>query len=103
MSNHIGWELELKSGKIMREGKVEWKEVPKRDITRLSLFHYGGKRWDLSGKQAYFVRNTVSVIPGISDSVRIEKRCIGYYEGNKKVCYIVDEFTGRLDIKVEEN
>jgi len=31
----------------------------------------------------------------------VESRSIGYYEGNKKVWYTVDEWTGRMEMKVE--
>lgn len=100
---NVGWEVELNNGDVLKEGKVEWRNVPKKDIIRLSLFHFSGRRWDLFDKEAYFVRNTASMVPGIQESTRIEKRCIGYYEGNKKVHYMVDEPTGVLEILIEEN
>jgi hypothetical protein len=95
-----GWEVELDDGTIYKEDCCEWKEVPKVRIKRLTL-HYDGRRWDLTGKQAYFVRSSASVVPGNQASFQIEKRCVGYYEGKDKVCYIVNEHTGELIIKVE--
>ncbi len=94
-----GWEVELKDGSIMTEERYSWREVPNKDIKRLTL-HYEGRRWDLEGKEAYFVKNRASVVPGISSSFRIERRGIGYYEGATKVLYSVDEATGKFSIKV---
>jgi hypothetical protein len=96
----VGWEVELANNKIIREGQLEWTKVPKRGIIRLSLFHYGGKRWDLSGKEAYFVKHRASVIPGVENSFRLERRTIGYYEGCNKICYHVEEFTGKFNLEV---
>ena len=95
-----GWEVELYNGDIYQEDSYEWREVPKIQIKRLTLF-FDGRRWDLQDKQAYFIRNTASVVPGVQESYQVEKRCIGYYEGADKVCYIINEFTGELQIKVE--
>lgn len=95
-----GWEVELKDGTIIRENSCDWKDVPKVNIKRLTLF-FGTRRWDLIDKQAYFIRNTASVAPGSPDSFRIEKRGIGYYEGSTKVLYTVNEFTGEFVMKVE--
>lgn len=94
-----GWEVELNNGKIMREHDSSWRDVPKVKIKKLSLL-FDGRRWDLSGKQAYFIKNRASVVPGIAESFRVERRCIGYYEGATKVCYMVDENTGKFEIKV---
>lgn len=97
-----GWVVELNNGTIMSEDKFAWKDVPNRDIKKLSL-HFDGRKWDLVNKQAYFVKNRASMVPGIKESFRIERRCIGYYEGAKKVHYIVDEVTGKFHMDVEDN
>lgn len=102
LSNFRGWSVELKDGTVMIEGEYKWKDVPNRDIVRLTL-HYDNRRWDLTGKQAYFVRNSASMAPGIQESFRIERRCIGYYEGANKIHYIVDENTGKFSMKVVDN
>jgi hypothetical protein len=94
-----GWEVQLQNGDILREGQIEWKKVPKRYITRLSLF-FDGRRWDLSGKEAYFIKYRASMVPGVKESFRIEKRTIGYYEGADKICYTVDEGTGEFKLEV---
>lgn len=96
-----GWEVLLDDGTIMQETKYEWKEVPKNKIVTLSLV-YDGRRWEVSGKEAYFVLNRASMIPGIKESFRVEKRTIGYYEGNSKVLYTIDELTGKFSISVKE-
>ncbi len=95
-----GWQVELKDGTIINEGTMEWKAVPKKDITRLSLF-FDGRRWDLSGKQAYFVKTQASMVPGVQETFRIEKRTIGHYEGATKVHYTVNEFTGAFKMEVK--
>ena len=95
-----GWEVELLDGTLMNENGYEWREIPKKKIKRLTLY-FDGRRWDLTGKQAYFIRNSASCVPGIQESFQVEKRCIGYYEGADKVCYIVDEWTGEFKMKVE--
>ena len=92
----IGWEVALKDGTVIREGTMDWKEVPKKDIQRLSLLHYMGRRWYLTGKQAYFVKTRASMVPGVQESLRIEERTIGYYEGAQKIHYTVNEFTGQF-------
>ena len=96
------WEVELNTGLRLKEGQVEWREVPKHLIVRLSLF-FDGRQWDLFGKEAYFVRYRASEIPGIPESFRLERRTIGFYEGSKKVSYNIDEFTGKLTLEVVDN
>lgn len=97
-----GWQVELQDGSILEEGSTNWKDVPKVKIKKLSLF-YDGRRWDLFDKQAYFIRNKASMAPGIASSFRVERRCIGYYEGAKKISYVVDETTGKFSMEVEDN
>lgn len=97
-----GWEVALSDGRIMTEDDSLWKDVPKKDIVRLTL-RYDGRQWDLMDKQAYFVRNSASMAPGIQESFRIERRCIGYYDGADKIHYIVDEATGKFSMEVVDN
>ena len=96
-----GWEVTLKDGTTILEGQMEWRQVPKNQIKQLSL-HYDSRRWDLTDKQAYFIKNSASMVPGVQESFRIEKRCIGFYEGSTKVYYTVDELTGHFQMRVEE-
>ena len=81
---------------------MEWREVPKRAVVRLSLF-FDGRRWDLTGKESYGVKTRVSMVPGIQESLRVERRTIYYYEGAKKICYHVDESTGKFTMEVIDN
>ncbi len=97
-----GWEVELFNKVILRESDLDWKKVPKNQIARLSLF-YDGRIWNLSGKEAYFVKYRASMVPGIQDSFRIERRTIGWYEGAKKICYHVEESTGKFSMEVIDN
>lgn len=97
-----GWEVELTNGVVLQEGEIDWRKVPKRQISRLTLF-YDGRRWDLMGKEAYFIKTRASVVPGISESYRIERRTIGYYQGANKICYHVEEGSGRFSMEVIDN
>jgi len=102
MKNFRGWEVQLKDGTIISEGQMEWLKVPKKHIVRLSLF-FDQRRWDLTGKEAYFIKNRASCVPGVAESFRLESRTIGFYEGAKKVCYTVDEATGKFSMEVIDN
>ncbi len=97
-----GWEVELFNGVLLTEEDTKWRDVPNKDIKRLTL-HFDGRRWDLENKQAYFVKNRASMAPGLAASFRIERRCIGYYDGATKVHYYVDEPTGKFSMQVEDN
>jgi hypothetical protein len=70
-----GWEVELSNSAIIREGELDWNRVPKRQIVRLTLF-YNGRRWDLTNKED---------------------------EGASKVCYHVEEATGKFSMEVIDN
>jgi hypothetical protein len=94
-----GWIVLLNDGKEIYEGEMPWKEIPKRKIKKLSLI-FDGRRWDLTGKEAYFVKYRASMVPGVKESFRIEKRTIGYYEGANKICYTVNEGTGEFKLEV---
>ena len=99
--NHFrGWEVELENNEVIREGQVEWKNIPKISIRRLTL-RYDGREWNISDKPDYFQKKRASVVPGVPDSFKVESRSIGYYEGNSKVLYTVDEDTGRMTIEVK--
>ena len=95
-----GWLVELDDGKILSEENTEWKEVPKVKIKKLSLL-FDGRRWDLFDKQAYFIRTSASMVPGVQESFRVEKRTIGYYEGAEKVSYTVNEATGEFKMSID--
>jgi hypothetical protein len=49
------------------------------------------------------VKNRASVVPGVPESFRIERRTVGFYEGAKKICYNVDENTGKFSMEVIDN
>jgi len=101
MSIRRGWEVEYENGSIINENQMEWRKLPKTDMVRVTL-HFDGRRWDIHNKIAYIQKKKASVVPGVPDSFRVESRSIGYYEGNKKVWYTVDEFTGQMRMEVKE-
>ena len=96
-----GWEVCYNDNTSINEEQAEWKDIPKQGISCLTL-HYEGRRWDLDGKENYFQKKSASVVPGISESFRIESRSIGYYEGHNKVIYTVDEYTGRMKMEIKD-
>lgn len=96
-----GWSVEYSDGTEIYEGQMEWKAVPKQNIVRLTL-HFDGRRWDIDGERVYFQKKRVSIIPGVKESLTVESRSIGYYEGNNKVFYTVDEHSGRMKMEVKD-
>ena len=100
--NHFrGWEVALSTGQVIREGDMEWTEVPKQDIVRLTQ-RYDGREWNIDNKKEYYQKKQASVIPSIPGSFQIESRSIGYYEGNSKVLYTIDEHTGRMKMEIKD-
>lgn len=99
MSIRRGWEVELQDGTFVNEGQTSWASIPKTQIKCLSLY-YDGRSWHLENKEAYFINTRASMTPGNQKSFQVEQRTIGFYEGATKVCYTIDEFTGKFNIKV---
>ena len=95
-----GWEVVYFDKTVVNENQLDWKAVKKNQIDTLTL-HYDGREWNLYGKEAYLQKKRASMAPGVPESFTVEPRSIGYYEGNKKVWYTVDEWTGRMEMKVE--
>jgi len=96
-----GWVVQYEDGRVIKETDMDWKQIPKTGIVRLSLL-FDGKRWDIHDKPAYVQKKRASIVPGAPDSFSIESRSIGYYEGNKKIWYTVNEFTGQMKMEVQE-
>jgi len=94
-----GWEVEYVDGRVIKEVQMKWIDIPKIDIVRVTL-HYDGKRWDIHNKPAYVQKKRASMVPGVAESFVVESRSIGYYEGNQKIWYTVDEFTGQMKMEV---
>jgi hypothetical protein len=94
-----GWSVELNDGTLLCEDQTEWKLVPKNQIKTLSL-HFDGRRWDIYGQESYFVKTGASMVPGIQESLEIEEHCIGYYQGNQKIFYVVNARTGHFHMEV---
>ena len=95
-----GWEVQYTDGKIIKESQMNWKDLPKVNIVRLTL-HFDGKRWDIHNKVAYVQKKRASISPAGND-FRVESRSIGYYEGNQKIWYTVNEFTGQMEMEVKD-
>jgi hypothetical protein len=96
-----GWEAEYENGNTINESQMDWKKIPKKDMIRLTL-HYDGRRWDIHNKDAYLQKKRGSMVPFQPDSFVVESRSIGYYEGNQKIWFTVNESTGQMRMEVEE-
>jgi hypothetical protein len=99
--SYRGWEVIYKDGTSVKETDIEWKAVKKNQIKQLKLW-FDGRCWSVSNKDAYIQKKRGSMVPGFSESFRVESRSIGYQEGSDKVWYTVDEDTGIMKMNVEE-
>lgn len=102
-----GWIVQYEDGTIItefdREGnETNWKKIPKKSIKSVSLKWYN-KFWTITGKDNYLQKKRGWIIPvaGIDQHPNIEYRYVGYWEGNDKVYYRVDEVTGQMKMVVE--
>ncbi len=98
-----GWEVEYKDGQVINESQRDWYKLPnKQNIVRLTL-KWDGKRWDIRDKEAYIQQKRAMSAPSAEPREGfVIARYIGYYEGNKKILYKVDEFTGQMTLEVRE-
>jgi hypothetical protein len=96
--------VEYSDGSVINELKVDWKNLPKQNMVRLTLF-YDGRQWDLHNKIAYVQKKRASMVPGVADSFQVESRSVGYYDvidgKNVKIWYTVNEMTGFMKMEVE--
>ena len=88
-------------GTEIDESQADWNSISKARIKTVTL-HYDGRYWHLTDKKDYFQKKRASCVPGIPESFRVESRTVGYYEGQSKVMYTVDENTGRMKMEVQE-
>lgn len=102
-----GWVVHYHDGTIITEydrdgNQRDWRSVPKTGIKSLSL-KWHNKHWSIFGKSIYLQKKRGSIIPlsGIEQEPTVEYRYIGYWEGNNKVFYRVEEETGKMSIVVE--
>ncbi len=96
-----GWQVEYKDGSTIDESQASWHTIPKDNIKTLTLF-YDGRSWHLDNKGEYYQKKRASCVPGIPESLRIESRSIGYYEGKSIILYTVNEHTGRMRLEVKD-
>jgi len=100
-----GWCVEYSNGTVINEDQMEWKDLPKLNIIRITL-RYDGREWSFHDKVAYVQKKKASMIPGVTESFQVESRSIGYYDiiddKNCKVWYTVNEDTGKMIMEVEE-
>jgi hypothetical protein len=101
-----GWIVQYTDGRIIteydRDGKqTNWRKIPKVGIRCVHL-KWNKKHWTLSGKDVYLQkkRGWVASSPGELEP-NIQYRYIGYWEGNDRVFYCVDEMTGAMTMVVE--
>ena len=97
-----GWSVEYNDGTIIYEGQAHWNAIPKVGIKTLCL-HYDQRQWYIHDKNAYLQKKRGSMPPFVPQGdFRIESRSIGYYDGNNKVWYTVNENTGKMKMEVED-
>ena len=100
-----GWFVVYDDGTLVTEDDTNWLKVKKTKIKVLGL-KWHDKFWTIRDKKNYvqFKRGSApfnlngGVIP--PEMLRCEERCIGYYEGDKKVIYRVNDRTGKMKPEV---
>lgn len=108
MSMPKGWVVKYEDGSIITEydrngTQRDWRKIPKKGIQSLSLKWYT-KHWTIQGKDIYLQKKRGWVVPqaGVEQEPNVQYRYIGYWEGNSKVYYQVDELTGQMKMVVED-
>ena len=99
----FGWFVVYNDGTLVTEDDTHWNVVRKGEIKVLGL-KWRDRIWTVTGKTAYlqFKRGSVPFsTDGVSHVVNCEERCIGYYEGNQKVIYRVNNRTGQMKPEVQ--
>lgn len=96
----FGWFVIYTDGSLITEEDLHWDKVKKGSIKILGL-KWHDKVWTIRDKTAWiqFKRGSVPFsITGVNEinHVSCEERCIGYYEGDKKVIYRVNNRTGQM-------
>lgn len=104
MSMPKGWVVCYEDGRIITEydqngEEVRWASIPKTGIKSLTL-KWNDRHWTIPGPGPFIQFKRAWIIPGMTEGV-IQYRCIGYWEGNDKVIYRVDENTGKMTPIVE--
>lgn len=94
-----GWFVVCNDESLIIEGEMDWLKVKKGEIKILGL-KWHDKFWTISGKTAYIQLKRgsagFSASGDMDSSITCEERCIGYYEGELKVIYRVNERTGKM-------
>ena len=94
--------VHLKDGRTLKEGKVNWKDVPVQNISSLQIYR-NGKYYTISvdGKNVNYIqvkRNTLDVLTGVD---MLTERVIGFTVDNLAFKLEVDEKTGNCKVTVD--
>jgi len=97
-----GWVVKYIDGEIISEWEFNqpFRFLPRQhEIQSVALFWNPKKYWVFSDKKHYFESKKGMFLMGVPspEGGFIVSRSIGYYEGNKKVTWTVDESTGVLN------
>lgn len=101
-----GWVVKYEDGKIITEydrngAQINWRMIPKVNIKSISLKWFT-KNWTITGKEIYLQKKRGWVAGASGDlEPSVQYRYIGYWEGNDRVFYRVDELTGVMVMVVE--
>ncbi len=99
-----GWIVIMEDGSHYLETtpqgqETDWKKVPKRGIKSLHL-KWHDKMWSIVDKGIYLQFKRAWISPGMAVPV-VEVRCIGFWEGDCKVIYRVDDSSGQMKMVVQ--
>jgi len=105
MNLAAGWFVVFKDGNLVTEDELHWNKVRKGEIQILGI-KWQDKIWTIRDKTAWvqFKRGSVPFsTTGVCETVNCEERCIGYYDGAKKIIYRVNNRTGKMKPEVIES
>ena len=95
--------VRLRDGRTLKENEVDWKEIPKKDITSLQLYKHG-KIYTVSadGCNVDFIqlkRNLMDILAGTND---VTERVIGFFVDDIAIKMVVDEQNGNVKLTVQK-
>lgn len=95
-----GWAVSYDDGEVISEWEFNkpFRYLPKQNnIKSVALFWSDDRYWIFPDKQYYFELKKMEImIPSYTPEPAIVARSIGYYEGNKKITWTLNERTGEM-------
>ena len=96
--------IHLKDGKTLKEGEVEWKDIPKEEVSSLQLYkHNHYYTISVDGKNVELIQLKRAITGNGPFPTGICERVIGFTIENKyAIKMTVDEKTGNVLLTVEQ-